>query len=156
MTLSLYTLPRALSLQVSSPPFDVPQAALNGTPKTGPAHLSPGNHKKPPGWGGGGGRGGRRRISREILWDESSQEGFEYIIQCSWIPSLVLKMLCFIPKNSASSYRHWISSISLMAQFKLFFPFPSGTSLISLPPLTKTSKPGKENIREEKRTAPLV
>jgi len=34
--------------------------------------------------------------------------------------------------------------------FKLFFFFSSGTSLISLPPLTKTSKPRKKLLEKTK------
>lgn len=35
---------------------------------------------------------GKKYIFKQILWDEDSQEGFECIIQCSWISSLVLNM----------------------------------------------------------------
>lgn len=98
---------------------------------------------------------GKKYIFRQILWDEESEEGFECIIQCSWILSFVLNMLCFIPKSSASPSRHWNSSVSLMAPFKLgfffiFYFFHSGTSLISLSPLTKPSKPGKKLLEKKK------
>ena len=62
---------------------------------------------------------GKMHSLRQILWDEDSLDGFDCIFQCSWIPSLVLNLLCFIPKSSAFSYRHWNSSVSLMASFKL-------------------------------------
>ena len=68
--------------------------------------VSPVNHKN---------IAGKMHSFRQILWDEDSLDGFDCIFQCSWIPSLVLNLLCFIPKSSAFFYRHWNSSISLMA-----------------------------------------